>query len=388
MFKLQNLCLGFFIIFYQLLWSDNDNWNDKITYKEIIQKAQQGLPYYQGLLGIYLRSGEGGSVINTDLSAKWSEAADSKGHPFGAYNLANLAMLEGDLEKATNLYQDAAFKLQRLASDGDPVALYCMGEIDFQVIPTNVQRALDLFKRSAEKGFPQAKATIGALYLRGLPNLLDRNAEEGIRLLSEAVQAKSLTARFNLGMAYYNGDGVEKDAYKASQWLRMAVKQNFSEAQYALGLLLIEGAKGVTKNTVEGIQLLKDASKQNHQFAMQYLRKRGENINHTHNSTGDFVPGSTKHINIPDDLTRLKLARKYFTGIGEEKNYQKAYELFLPLASSGNGEAARFVGLMNLSGKGTDKNLDLAKEWLSVAAQKGDKTAQKLLDTYSNLFKK
>ena len=59
------------------------------------------------------------------------------------------------------------------------------------------------------------------------------------------------------------------------QWLRMAVKQNFSEAQYALGLLLIEGAKGVTKNTVEGIQLLKDASKQNHQFAMQYLRKRG-----------------------------------------------------------------------------------------------------------------
>ena len=273
MFKLQNLCLGFFIIFYQLLWSDNDNWNDKITYKEIIQKAQQGLPYYQGLLGIYLRSGEGGSVINTDLSAKWSEAADSKGHPFGAYNLANLAMLEGDLEKATNLYQDAAFKLQRLASDGDPVALYCMGEIDFQVIPTNVQRALDLFKRSAEKGFPQAKATIGALYLRGLPNLLDRNAEEGIRLLSEAVQAKSLTARFNLGMAYYNGDGVEKDAYKASQWLRMAVKQNFSEAQYALGLLLIEGAKGVTKNTVEGIRLLKDASKQNHQFALQYLRK-------------------------------------------------------------------------------------------------------------------
>ena len=152
----KTFALGFFIIFYQLLWSDNDNWNDKITYKEIIQKAQQ-ITLLPRALGIYLRSGEGGSVINTDLSAKWSEAADSKGHPFGAYNLANLAMLEGDLEKATNLYQDAAFKLQRLASDGDPVALYCMGEIDFQVIPTNVQRALDLFKRSAKKGFRNKK---------------------------------------------------------------------------------------------------------------------------------------------------------------------------------------------------------------------------------------
>jgi TPR repeat protein len=53
-------------------------------------------------------------------------------------------------------------------------------------------------------------------------------------------------------MAYYNGDGVEKNIYKASQWLRLAVKQNFSEAQCQLGLLLLEGGDGVAKNTIEG----------------------------------------------------------------------------------------------------------------------------------------
>ena len=35
-------------------------WNPKVTYDTIITQAQAGSPYYQGLLGIYLRSGEAG----------------------------------------------------------------------------------------------------------------------------------------------------------------------------------------------------------------------------------------------------------------------------------------------------------------------------------------
>ena len=69
-----------------------------------------------------------------------------------------------------------------------------------------------------------------------------------------------------------------------------------------------------------------------------------------------------------------------------EQSYEMAYELFIPLAQGGNAEAARFVGLMRLSGKGIEKDLKLAKEWLSVAAQKGDKTALRLLQSYKSLF--
>ena len=41
---------------------------------------------------------------------------------------------------------------------------------------------------------------------------------------------------------------------------------------------------------------------------------------------------------------------------------------------------------MKFSGKGTDKNFDEARQWLSVAAQKGDKTAKGLLEKYKTLF--
>jgi len=39
-----------------------------------------------------------------------------------------------------------------------------------------------------------------------------------------------------------------------------------------------------------------------------------------------------------------------------------------------------------LTGKGTRRDPAVAKEWLSVAAQKGDQTAQRLLETYKSLF--
>ena len=47
-------------------------------------------------------------------------------------------------------------------------------------------------------------------------------------------------------------------------------------------------------------------------------------------------------------------------------------------------EAARYVGLMKFSGKGTSKSID--DEAVAVAAQKGDRVAQNLLDKYKAIF--
>ena len=385
MYIIRKILIPFFFIItnFPLCWG-KDLWNRSLTYDLVVQKAQGGSPYYMGLLGIYLRSGEAGCSVNFNASKQWSEAALKKGHPFGSYNLANLAMLKGDFSEATRLYQDAALLLQRKASEGDPVAMYCMGEIDFQVMPTNVPKALELFQKSAEAGYPQAQATIGALYLKGLPGLLERDPEKGVELLSEAVRAKSLTARFNLGMAYYNGDGVVRNSFKAAQWLQVAEKQNFAEAQYVLGMLLAEGDENLPKNFTLGVNFLRKAANQDHKLAQAYLQKMDQQSNlpasptvRTHN------PSTSVHLG---DEMILNEARKYYTGIGKTRDYEKAFSMLLPLAKGGYAEAARLIGLMKLSGKGTDKNAADAKQWLSVAAQKGDQEARRILEQYRTLF--
>ena len=77
-------------------------WSPNISYSDIVTKAQSGDPYYQGLLGIYLRSGEAGCAVNLKLARDWSQVSWAKGHPFGAYNLANLAILKETLKLLPN----------------------------------------------------------------------------------------------------------------------------------------------------------------------------------------------------------------------------------------------------------------------------------------------
>jgi TPR repeat protein len=374
----------FFLILFKHSFAE-EFWHKDLSYGELVIKAKQGSAYHIGLLGIYLRSGEAGCSVNLDAARQWSDVALKKGHPFGSYNLANLAMLKGDFSEATRLYQDSALLLQRWVSKGDPVAMYCMGEIDFQVLPTNVPRALDLFQKSSDAGYPQAQATIGALYLKGLPGLLDRNPEKGVSLLSEAVRAKSLTARFNLGMAYFNGDGVSQDSNKAAQWLQVAEKQNFAEAQYVLGMLMVEGDNQLPKNLSMGVQLLRKAASQDHKLAASYLKKM-DVIVEKPEKLKDAYPAAGQVSVLKGDEEVMKEARQYYTGIGRTKDYGKAYSMLLPLAKGGYPEAARLIGLMKLFGKGTEKNSDEAKQWLSVAAQKEDPTAIRMLEQYKSLF--
>lgn len=373
------LFLSYSIIFVTLGYAEK-RWNPSLGYNVIVDEAKGGSPYFQGLLGIYLRAGEAGSIVNIDVSKQWSNVSYQKNHPFGSYNLANLAMLDGNFAKATQYYQDAALLLQRQASSGDAVAMYCMGEIDFQVRPTNIPRALKWFKQSADANYPQAQATLGALYLKGLPGLLPKNTKLGIEMLAKAVRAKSLTARFNLGMAYLSGDGVPKDPSKAVQWLKVAESQNFSEAQYTLGVLLLEGQESVEKNTMEGLRFLRKAAAQNHQLARRYLEKRDGKLTGLNNK-------NTSPPSSPNDKIMIERAKKLYTGVGSSKDYEGAYKIFWPLANSGNAEAARYVGLMKFSGKGTTKSLQEAKQWLSVAAQKGDELSGQILNKYETLFK-
>jgi TPR repeat protein len=54
-------------------------------------------------------------------------------------------------------------------------------------------------------------------------------------------------AQFNLAMAYYYGNGVEKDRIKAVEWLRKAAEKNYGPAQYNLGFAY-EYGEGLDSN--------------------------------------------------------------------------------------------------------------------------------------------
>ena len=157
----------------------------------------------------------------------------------------------------------------------------------------------------------------------------------------------------------------------------------FSEAKYSLGLLLIEGEGGIRKNTNEGLSCCVKRPLKIISLPANIFEKRG--FDPAAQKTGSNASPPVFQF-FQDRRRGARRSQGYYTGVGFPQDYGRAYELFLPLAKGGNPVAARFVGLMALTGKGTKRDPAVAKQWLSVSAQKGDKTAKRLLDSYKSLF--
>ncbi len=359
-----------------------DRWTPDLTYGQLTQKARAGSGYFQGLLGMYLLMGEMGLSVNVELARQWTEAAARNKHPFGDFNLANLALLDGEFDKAASLYQDAALRLERQASGGDPVALFCMGEIEWTIPPRNAPRALMCLRKSAEAGFPRAQASLGALSLKLKDELPSEEfgVSKAIAYLSAAARSRSATARHNLGLAYFFGEGVPHDAKKAASWFRFAAEQNFLEAQYSLGLMLVEGETGLPKNVPEGVRLLKLAAASGHLGAKEDLYKLGLGVRPS--GAGAGTPAVAPPVSAEGSGSLEQVKKLY-----HEKKYAEAFRRFDALARKGNAEAARYLGVMSLAGRGCEKNVSHAKRWLQYSAGLGDASAANILEKYAELFR-
>ncbi len=371
----------------QLVGEDASAWTPDLTQDSLLAKATAGDPYFQAVLGIYLRAGESGMKVDFTAARQWSLKAAKAGNPLGLYNLGNLALLAGDFEESIAYYQDAQLLLARKASDGNPIAQFAMGEICFYVTPKDPPRAVAYFQESAAAGYPQAQATLGALYLKGLPPLLPQDVRKGITLLVEAARRQSMASRFNLGMAYYNGEGVPKDNDRAIRWLRLAAEQNFAEAQYSLATLLYEVDPVANKH--ESIRLLQRAAAQEHAGAAEDLQK--------------YLSGQAVAPRKPNPLTtappkdmseRRRLAmeqrvagQRHYNGQGTKQNFEKAHVCFKKAAELGDAESQRYLALLLFHGKGCAKDRKLAGNWLRSAAAQGDREARRILTTFAHFFR-
>jgi TPR repeat protein len=60
----------------------------------------------------------------------------------------------------------------------------------------------------------------------------------------------------------------------------------------------------------------------------------------------------------------------------EERDFDEAFELLLPLAENGDPEAQFKVGFMYVHGRGVDRDFDEAIRWMTAAAEQGFPEAQ------------
>ncbi len=89
-------------------------------------------------------------------------------------------------------------------------------------------------------GIPEAQHDLAAIYTAGHGGVNQNYKRAGL-WFREAAEGGIANARYNLGVLYHQGLGVEQDTGKAIEWYKTAAALDHPEAQYNLGIAYIEG---------------------------------------------------------------------------------------------------------------------------------------------------
>ena len=119
----------------------------------------------------------------------------------------------------------------------------------------------------------------------GRDNLCLRHQDEAMFLCADCAAAKSserakreaaaqgdMLAQYNLGVMYWDGEGVQQDYRTAVKWLRKAAEQDDANAQYLMGRACEEGW-GIAKDLYEAVQWYRKAADQGNADAKQNLER-------------------------------------------------------------------------------------------------------------------
>jgi TPR repeat protein len=81
---------------------------------------------------------------------------------------------------------------------------------------------------------------------------LDVHSQTKFVDIRNAAERGNAIAEYKLGLAYVNGDGVEKNMSLAASWFRKAAEQGSAEAEYHLGVMCAAGT-GVAQDPHQAI---------------------------------------------------------------------------------------------------------------------------------------
>jgi len=108
---------------------------------------------------------------------------------------------------------------------------------------------------------------IEEIYQQGLTHYNNGNLAEAVYALNKAANQGHAGGQNQLGICFFNGQGVPQDLKRAVHWFYQSAEQGNAEGQYNLGLRFYRG-EGVPPDLVLAHQWFALAAAQNHQEAV------------------------------------------------------------------------------------------------------------------------
>ena len=336
--------------------------------------------------GEMLRHGRG-ATQDMKQAFEWYKRAADAGEPVGMYWVGRYYThghggVAKDAAEATRWTAEAVKALPPAAAAGDALAAYFLGVCCDHAIglPRDPIRAVDNYKRAAERGHALAAADAGRKYELG-DGPVAKNEEESVKWYKLASEFGDTHSTFKLGTMSELGRGVPHDDAKAAEYYRKAADRGSFFAMYALGLL-VEAGRGVPRDDKQAAEWFKKSAERNYPRAkvnLGLLTASGRGVPRDEKGAVELYKQAAA---AGDGVGSYWLAFATLGGHGVAKDDKEAERLFaeaaknLRQAADRDGPAALKLSMMYGSGRGgLAKDEKQAVEWLRKAADLGEAMA-------------
>ena len=245
------------------------------------------------------------------------------------------------------------------------------------------KKALLLFQKVADLGYPWAQYKIGDMYYWGNGVTKDEAVafkwySKTARSLQKLAERGDAKAQYELGFMYDIGRGVTEDDADAFRWYSKAAQsyqkladRGQPEAQYQLGRMYKLGY-GVTEDDVEALKWYRKAANQNYIEAQSSLGTHYECEEKYEKSFGWYL----KAANQGDEFCQFRIGDYFTEGKGVSKDLKEGLNWYLKAAKSGHYHAQYLVAKVYYRGDGTKQDYAEAIKWFTKSALSGDCDAQ------------
>ena len=274
------------------------------------------------------------SEIAQVIERCWSKKPADRPSMIGILSMINEM---GIFKEATEMSRYNAL-LEAKVQAGNLVAMNEMADALIEGrdgFPANTERAVELYRKAAEKGLSEAMSNYGVCLQEG--DGVQADEKIGFEFIRKAAKAGNADGLAQLGMCYRNGHGVQADPKKGLKYLKEAAMKGNAFAQVNYGIFLQED-----EFSEEGARWIEKAAEQGDPeglYNMALCCLLGDGV------PKDLARGAKMmHEAAMKDhpLAQMKYAEMLREGLGVPRN-EKAASAFMLLAVSQNAEGAEMA---------------------------------------------
>ena len=216
---------------------------------------------------------------------------------------------------------------------------------------------------------PNAKAE--KLFNKGKEAEDKGDFKTALQYYEKAAKQEYADAQTALGIMYYGGDGVTQDYIKAKEWFEKAANQGDVYAQNWLGDIY-----GIKQDYTKAIYWYEKAANQGYAEAqgnLGWLYYHGYGVSQNYTKAKEWFEKAAAQDN---KYSQYWLGNMYYNGEGVPQDYTKAKEWYEKAANQDYAQAQYALGILYYKGEGVKQDYAKTQYWYEKAAAQGYAVAQ------------